>query len=418
MTAVAWVEPFTTINPAIWGGQFGVMPVAVGDGKIKFQRAGGLTCNMARVPFGPEGSLDARSVAMAFTVHPGESSSAWNLAAGSQQGTRPYFEPHANTNGFFFIDGTNRQYGGGVSGYHMYGDIQAPSTPYQIRVSAHIDVGTGVIYVSMSVDGVVVVDDYPQTTGVSWDPVLGYFLPYFYHSASDNINHVVIGGLHGIYGGTREENLAFVKGNGTVPSTLAPVFSLAGASLSVDATSNLPILYSRNLADIPANWISYSTTPEDLAATIYTAPFQVVSGETIYAATVAGNGSDVGYNGGYLVGTPVAYLVDIPSPPAPSIYPPAGAYFGSQMCGIVTESGYVRFTTDGSDPTEASEVFTRGFRITDGMTIKAIAVSGEGLLSSVSSATYAITGTKPTPIPSYSTHILPYLLEQYKGDNP
>lgn len=101
----------------------------------------------------------------------------------------------------------------------------------------------------------------------------------------------------------------------------------------------------------------------------------------------------------------------------PTIYPPTGKYQGVQFVGITTSRGFIRFTTDGSNPTASSEIFTRGFRLTDGMTVKAIA-DLDGILSDVSEATYSIQGDKIQPIPSYTAHVLPYLLEQYKGDNP
>lgn len=418
MTAVTWSDSFATVDTNIWKNSYGVLPTALGGGKIKFQRVAGNSCFMSRVPFGAEGSLEARSIAMSFTVYPGESSAYWKLAAGNQQGTWPHFEPHENTAGFSFIDGTQRMYGGNVSGFNAYGDIQAPATPYEIRVSAYLVPGSNLVYTAMSVDGVLVADDYVQSTGaILWDPVLGYQLPYFNLDVSDDIKHVVVGGLSGIYGGSRAENLAFVKAGNPASSTLAPVFSLSGALATLDTTADLPILYSRNLADIPSNFIPYGTAVEDLSASLYTAPFPVVEGETIYAATVAGNGLLESYAGGFRVGAPVAYTVDIPNPEPPTIYPPTGSYTGTQFVGIVSQTGAIRFTTDGTDPTASSEIFTRGFRLTDGMTVKAVA-DLDGILSAVSEATYSIQGDKIQAIPSYTAHVLPYLLEQYKGDNP
>jgi hypothetical protein len=103
----------------------------------------------------------------------------------------------------------------------------------------------------------------------------------------------------------------------------------------------------------------------------------------------------------------------------PTIYPPTGSYTGSQMFGIVSAPGtYIRFTTDGSAPTVSSEIWTRGLKMRDGMTVKAIALADGDIPSEVASATYSLTGDKIQPIPSYTAHVLPYLLEQYKGDNP
>lgn len=107
----------------------------------------------------------------------------------------------------------------------------------------------------------------------------------------------------------------------------------------------------------------------------------------------------------------------IAPPHPPTIYPPSGNYTGTQYAGIVAPVGFPRFTTDGSDPTGTSEIFTRGIKITDGMVLKAV-TDFEGVVSAVTTVTYQHARAIPTPIPSYRESVLPLLLEQYKGDNP
>ena len=314
MTAVTWTESFATVDTEIWKNQWGILPVAIGGGKIKFQKVAGDSCHMSRAPFGVEGSLAARSVCVAFTVYPDESTAAWYLTAGNRQGTWPYCEPHANPSGFTFIDSTTRLYAGSKSNYYNAGDIQYPQAPFEVRVGTYLDPGAKLIYNTMTIDGVVVLDDVSQSSSISWETypsILGYQLPYFNLSVGDNVKAVVIGNMYGIYGGTRAENAAWVKA--ATASTMAPTSELTGASLALDSLSNLPILYSRDPADIPRH-IAYGASVGSLAADLYTAPFPVVDGETIYAATVVGNGGNpsTGASGGFVLTPPKAITVAFP----------------------------------------------------------------------------------------------------------
>ena len=117
----------------------------------------------------------------------------------------------------------------------------------------------------------------------------------------------------------------------------------------------------------------------------------------------------------YISSFPTSDTPVIPSPP--TIYPASGAYQGVQYAGIVSADGFVRYTLDSAEPNGSSAIFTRGLRISDGMTIKAV-TDLNGTLSASATATYSITGDKLAPIPSYQDAVLPLLLEQYKGDNP
>lgn len=420
MTAVAWSDSFATIDPTRWtNAGYGLLPEVLGGGKIRMYNDGS-TCQLIHTPFGAEGSLAARSMAMAFTVYPAESSGDYYMAAGQYDGTWPFFQPHANTGGFTFLGlPDNVQYPGSTSMYTIWGDMAYPSAPFEVRVSTYIDIAASTILNQMVVDGILVVDEFLQSRSVSWDSYLnlGYRTPFL--RQSQKMTSCVIGGLTGIYGGTPAENKAFVMG-GTTPSTLSPVASVSSGHLvTLDTPGALPALYSRNVADIPT-LVPYSTTPSDLGGLLYSDPFHAANGETIYVSTVIGNNFFPGGSYGYGVTSPVSITVTVPPPPPPpTIYPPTGSYTGSQMFGITSAPGtYIRFTTDGTDPTVYSEIWTRGLKMRDGMTVKAIALADGDIASEVASATYSLTGDKIQPIPSYTAHVLPYLLEQYKGDNP
>lgn len=123
-------------------------------------------------------------------------------------------------------------------------------------------------------------------------------------------------------------------------------------------------------------------------------------------------------NNGHIVQMDAVYVSEYPTRTltAPTIYPPSGEYKGLIYAGITAADGFIRFTTDGTDPTETSEVFTRGIRVAGPMTIKAVAEL-DGLLSAVTTATYTVTNADVSRIPSYPDAIMPLVLEQYKADN-
>lgn len=79
--------------------------------------------------------------------------------------------------------------------------------------------------------------------------------------------------------------------------------------------------------------------------------------------------------------------------PAPIIDPPSGSYPGSVLVTMTTSvpEGIIRYTTDGSEPTETSDVFTSEFPIGQSTTVKA-RVYRDGLQDSeTTTASYLIT---------------------------
>lgn len=65
----------------------------------------------------------------------------------------------------------------------------------------------------------------------------------------------------------------------------------------------------------------------------------------------------------------------------------SASFYGSKEITIQSEN-VVYYTTDGTDPTTSSEVYSEPFEITETTTVKAIAADGEGNLSAVAEATY------------------------------
>ena len=83
---------------------------------------------------------------------------------------------------------------------------------------------------------------------------------------------------------------------------------------------------------------------------------------------------------------------------APTFTPPAGSYIGTQSVTIscATDGATIYYTTDGTDPTSSSAVYSTAIAVSETTTIKAIAVKAEMTDSSVSEATYTITAATYT----------------------
>ena len=92
-----------------------------------------------------------------------------------------------------------------------------------------------------------------------------------------------------------------------------------------------------------------------------------------------------------------------PSCSAPTFSPAAGIFTGSQSVTLTssTDGATIYYTTDGTDPTEASTQYTGSITVSETTTIKAIAVK-EGMdNSTVAEATYTI--TQPITIAELNT---------------
>ena len=108
-------------------------------------------------------------------------------------------------------------------------------------------------------------------------------------------------------------------------------------------------------------------------------------------------------------------IVDEVSPPA--IYPPSGTFQGVQLVTLKSSQSLpIRYTLDGSEPTISSPLYISPIPVNHDTQIKASAFDGT-IYSSAVSASYKITNGILNRIPNYRDHVLPYLLEQYKGDN-
>jgi hypothetical protein len=88
----------------------------------------------------------------------------------------------------------------------------------------------------------------------------------------------------------------------------------------------------------------------------------------------------------------------------PVLSPAEGTYTNAQSVTIMcsTSESSVRYTTDGSQPTDSSTLYTGAINVASTTTIRAMAFSTD-MMSSFAKADYAITGTVADPVISPST---------------
>jgi alpha-tubulin suppressor-like RCC1 family protein len=90
--------------------------------------------------------------------------------------------------------------------------------------------------------------------------------------------------------------------------------------------------------------------------------------------------------------TEANYFLSLGTVATPSFTPAAGTYSSSQevMVGTATPGAIIRYTLDGSSPTEQSPIFGAPFTISGTTTVKAQAFKADMLPSAVASATYTV----------------------------
>jgi len=83
----------------------------------------------------------------------------------------------------------------------------------------------------------------------------------------------------------------------------------------------------------------------------------------------------------------------------PSFNPPGGTYYGAQSVTIScsTDGAIIRYTTNGTEPSESSSEFTNAISVTSSISIKAIAYKTDWVQSQISTASYTIYTNVATP---------------------
>jgi uncharacterized repeat protein (TIGR03803 family) len=155
----------------------------------------------------------------------------------------------------------------------------------------------------------------------------------------------------------------------------AGTYTSAQAVLINDSTSGATIRYTTD-----------GSTPSETNGTIYSGSFSIGATTTLKA---------LAYKTGYTDSAVVTglYTISLPQAAAPTLSPPAGTYASAQTVTIasVTSGASIRYTTDGSTPSETAGTICSGpVSIGSTTTLKAIAYKSGMADSSVTSGPYTI----------------------------
>ena len=168
-----------------------------------------------------------------------------------------------------------------------------------------------------------------------------------------------------------------------------PTFSPAAGTYT--EVQNVTISCATTGAEI--HYTLDGTTP-DATSDLYSDPINIASTTTVKAIAVLGGESSA-------VAT-ATYTINLPTVATPTFSPAAGTYTEAQNVTIstTTADATIYYTTDGTDPTTSSSVFSSPIAISTTTTVKAMAVKAGMNNSEVATATYAIlehAGTEADP---------------------
>jgi thermitase len=178
----------------------------------------------------------------------------------------------------------------------------------------------------------------------------------------------------------------FLAGSTTNSTPVAaPAFNLASGTY----TSAQSVTVSTTTAGASIRYTTDGSTPNETAGTVYSGSIAVNSSTTIRAIAFAAGMTDSAVaSATYTINAPASTPVA-----APTFSPGAGTYTSAQSVTIGTTTGgaSIRYTTDGSTPSEtAGTVYSRPIAVSSSMTIKAIAYAAGMADSAVVSAAYTI----------------------------
>ena len=188
------------------------------------------------------------------------------------------------------------------------------------------------------------------------------------------------------------------------PEQSAPTITAAGSEAEGDNTFyfNAEVTITAD-EDASIYYTTDGTEPTD-ASTLYTAPFNVTTTSTIKAIAVKP----------YYQNSNVSTLevtITAPTVATPVFTPASGAYADSVAFSIAcaTEGAEIRYTLDGSNPTENSTLYTAPVTLTTTTTVIAKAFKTDWFASETATAVYTVSSE---PILSVSTNALNFTSTQ------
>ncbi len=212
-------------------------------------------------------------------------------------------------------------------------------------------------------------------------------------------NTAYVGFTGGTGGGTAIQNIktwTFTSG-ATQAAAATPTFTPASGT---SFASTLSV----SIADAtPSSSIYYTTdgsTPTT-ASQLYSAPFTISATTTVHAIATAS-----GYTQSAMGSASYTYSPTQSVAQTPTFTPASGTSFPSTLSVSITDAttaSAVYYTTDGSTPTTASQLYSAPFTISATTTVHAIATASGYTQSAVGSASYTYSPTQSvTQTPTFS----------------
>jgi hypothetical protein len=223
----------------------------------------------------------------------------------------------------------------------------------------------------------------PTTGKVLWSGAIDEF-----HWASPILANGVLymaDGNSGGFSGPGGHLRAWSLGTPPPPAVADPTFNPAAG----DYTSTQSVSITTTTSGALIRYTTDGSVPSETAGTLYSGPVSVSSTATLKAIAYKSGLSD----SNVVIGTYTISTMQVVA--APSFNPPGGTYTGTQSVSITTTTNgaLIRYTTDGSTPSETVGTLYSGtaISITPGTaTLQAIAYESGFLDSSVTSASYVV----------------------------
>jgi hypothetical protein len=181
-----------------------------------------------------------------------------------------------------------------------------------------------------------------------------------------------------------------------LPAVATPAFSPAAGTY----TSVQSVAISTTTSGASIRYTTDGSTPSETAGTLYSGAVSVGVTETLKAIAYKSGMSDSAV-------ASAAYTINLPVVATPTFSPSAGTYTGTQSVTIstTTSGASIRYTTDGSTPSEtAGTLYSGAVSVGATDTLKAIAYKSGMTDSSIASAAYTIVTATPTFSPGAGTY--------------
>jgi AraC-like DNA-binding protein len=183
----------------------------------------------------------------------------------------------------------------------------------------------------------------------------------------------------------------YFPGGGTISQVAAPAFNpTAGAYTQ-------PIAISTTTPNATVRYTTDGSNPSETNGTVYTAALTLTASTTIKAIAY-----ETGYTDSAVASA--SYTVSSGVVATPTFNPLAGTYTQPVAIGTTTPNATIRYTTDGSTPSETNgTIYTTAIALTATTTIKAIAYEAGYTDSAIASATYTFGTITRTVVQSNAT---------------